>query len=194
MRDKNIETQEIRYMDSIDSIIKNELHSHQLKTREKELSLRNLREKRNIIQQEDHKEILPIIHAITPTYKRFNQIPELTRVSNTLKNVKSLHWIVIEDGNKTLPEVKYLLLKSGINFTYLNAKPYRNVSKSLKGIHQRNKGIFWLRKNVDLSKNGVVYFADDDNTYDLELFDQVSNKVKNKTKTSLLEQFQVTEM
>jgi len=164
-------------MDSVDSIIKNELHSHLLKTREKELSLRNLREKRNIIHQEDHKEILPIIHAITPTYKRFNQIPELTRVSNTLKNVKSLHWIVIEDGNKTLPEVNYLLLKSGINFTYLNAKPYRNVSKSLKGIHQRNKGIFWLRKNVDLSKDGVVYFADDDNTYDLELFDQVSNKM-----------------
>jgi hypothetical protein len=55
---------EIRYMDSVDSIIKNELHSHQLKTRE--LSLRNLREMRNIIQQEeDHKEILPIIHAIT---------------------------------------------------------------------------------------------------------------------------------
>jgi len=120
------------------------------------------------LQEEDHKEILPIIHVITPTYKR--------------------------DGNKTLPEVKYLLLKSGINFTYINAKPYRNVSKSLKGIHQRNKGIFWLQKNVDLSKDGVVYFADDDNTYDLELFDQVSNKMKNKTKTSLSEQFQVTEM
>jgi galactosylgalactosylxylosylprotein 3-beta-glucuronosyltransferase 3 len=55
------------------------------------------------------------------------------------------------------------------------------------GVLQRlsNKGIFWLQKNVDLSKDGVVYFADDDNTYDLELFDQVSNKMKNKTKTPI---------
>lgn len=140
-----------------------------------EQSIPHSRVKRNSAEEkEDELQELPIIHVITPTYKRMNQIPEMTRVANTLKNVKALHWIVVEEGNQTLPEVKQLLTKSGIDFTYLSARPYKNLNTSLKGIHQRNKAIFWLRKNVDLSKDGVVYFADDDNTYDLELFEEVS--------------------
>lgn len=35
----------------------------------------------------------------------------------------------------------------------------------------RNLGIDWIRENAN---NGVVYFADDDNTYDLALFDEVT--------------------
>lgn len=127
----------------------------------------------DIICNNNTKEKLPVIYVITPTYKRLNQIPELTRLSNTLKNVPSIHWIVVEEGEKILSEVNNLLSTSGIHFTYISAKPYKNVSSSLKGIHQRNKAIFWLRKNIDLSKNGVVYFADDDNTYTLKLFDEV---------------------
>lgn len=142
-----------------------------------EQSIPHSRVKRNSAEEkEDELQELPIIHVITPTYKRMNQIPEMTRVANTLKNVKALHWIVVEEGNQTLPEVKQLLIKSGIDFTYLSARPYKNLNTSLKGIHQRNKAIFWLRKNVDLSKDGVVYFADDDNTYDLELFEEVRLK------------------
>ena len=36
---------------------------------------------------------------------------------------------------------------------------------------QRNEGLFWIRENVARSKKGVIYFADDDNTYDDELFE-----------------------
>jgi hypothetical protein len=35
------------------------------------------------------------------------------------------------------------------------------------------QGLSWLRKNAG---HGVVYFADDDNTYDIRLFDEVLNK------------------
>ena len=114
-----------------------------------------------------------MIYVITPTYKRLNQVPELTRLSNTLKNVPSIHWIVVEEGKKILPEIGNLLSTSGINFTYFSADPYINVSSRLRGIHQRNKAITWLRENIDLSKDGVVYFADDDNAYSLKLFDEV---------------------
>lgn len=40
-----------------------------------------------------------------------------------------------------------------------------------RGVHQRNAGLNWIRKQP--SNTGVVYFADDDNTYDLQLFEEV---------------------
>lgn len=44
-----------------------------------------------------------------------------------------------------------------------------------RGVSNRNKGLEWIRQNA---KNGVLYFADDDNTYDLDLFNEVSaNKI-----------------
>ncbi|XP_052096132.1 galactosylgalactosylxylosylprotein 3-beta-glucuronosyltransferase 2-like [Mytilus californianus] len=127
------------------------------------------------VEQNKH---LPIIYVITPTYKRLTQIPELTRLGNTLRNVPAVHWIVVEEGEGTLEEVRYLLNKIDIKFTYLSATRYKNAPKTLKGIHQRNKAIFWLRTNIDMSKDGVVYFADDDNTYDLELFTEMRHTKK----------------
>ncbi|CAG2193143.1 ACAD9 [Mytilus edulis] len=122
------------------------------------------------VEQNKH---LPIIYVITPTYKRLTQIPELTRLGNTLRNVPAVHWVVVEEGNRTLEEVRHLLMKIDIQFTYLSATRYKHVPNTLKGIHQRNEAIFWLRNNIDISKDGVVYFADDDNTYDLEIFTEM---------------------
>ena len=43
-----------------------------------------------------------------------------------------------------------------------------------RGVVQRNKALAWLRDNPDkLHSAGVVYFADDDNTYDIRLFEEV---------------------
>lgn len=42
--------------------------------------------------------------------------------------------------------------------------------KRPRGATNRNKALQWIRDNV---KEGVVYFADDDNTYDPLIFDQV---------------------
>ena len=39
---------------------------------------------------------------------------------------------------------------------------------------QRNEGLTWIRENVHAGGvGGVVYFADDDNTYSLELFEEM---------------------
>lgn len=40
-----------------------------------------------------------------------------------------------------------------------------------KGVANRNRGLKWVRQNA---VEGVVYFADDDNTYDVRLFNEVS--------------------
>ena len=39
-----------------------------------------------------------------------------------------------------------------------------------KGVSNRNGGIKWIRENAN---SGVVYFADDDNSYDIRLFEEV---------------------
>ena len=40
-----------------------------------------------------------------------------------------------------------------------------------RGVAGRNTGLAWLRRHA---KDGVAYFADDDNTYDIRLFTEVS--------------------
>ena len=45
--------------------------------------------------------------------------------------------------------------------------------KKHRGVDQRNLGLQWLRSNLENEKKGVVYFADDDNTYHLDLFKEV---------------------
>ena len=45
----------------------------------------------------------------------------------------------------------------------------------ITGVLQRNTGLSWLRNNLNPDyHSGVVYFADDDNTYSIELFKEVS--------------------
>lgn len=54
--------------------------------------------------------------------------------------------------------------------------PAEQKKKKVKarGVSNRNKGLDWVRENY-VDTRGVVYFADDDNTYDLRLFDEVSH-------------------
>ncbi|KAM4652015.1 galactosylgalactosylxylosylprotein 3-beta-glucuronosyltransferase 1-like [Discoglossus pictus] len=117
---------------------------------------------------------LPIIFAITPTYARLVQKAELTRLSNTLRQVPSMHWIVVEDSNITTMLVSKFLRTCGVQYTHLCIRTPAGVTKA-RGTLQRNLGLRWLREtfNLDEEPPGVVYFADDDNTYSLELFEEM---------------------
>lgn len=47
-----------------------------------------------------------------------------------------------------------------------------------RGVEQRNEGLRWLREDRRAqpggdNQRGVVYFADDDNTYSLQIFEEV---------------------
>ena len=63
---------------------------------------------------------LPVIYVVTPTYRRSEQIPELTRMAQTLLNVAAIHWIVVEDSTSLSPAVAHLLQRYGIPYTHLN--------------------------------------------------------------------------
>lgn len=128
-----------------------------------------------------------VIYAITPTYARPVQEAELTRLCHTFRLVPNLHWIVVEDSTARTSVVSSLLARCGVAYTHLYAAtpPDRKLKPEdpswllPKGVLQRNEGLRWLRKNAQhLDPNGIVYFADDDNTYDLRLFDEMRKTVK----------------
>ncbi|KMQ95166.1 galactosylgalactosylxylosylprotein 3-beta-glucuronosyltransferase p [Lasius niger] len=119
------------------------------------------------------------LYIITPTYRRPEQIPELTRMAHTLMLIKNVHWLVIEDATVATKQVTKLLERTGLKFDHLIApmpEKYK-LKKGAKprGVSNRNRGLQWIRANAT---RGVFYFADDDNTYDIELFDEIR-----KTKT-----------
>lgn len=47
---------------------------------------------------------------------------------------------------------------------------YKRNKIKPRGVSNRNRGLEWIRANAT---DGVFYFADDDNTYDIEIFHQV---------------------
>ena len=50
---------------------------------------------------------------------------------------------------------------------------YKKSKLKPRGVANRNAALDWVRGNC---KTGVVYFADDDNTYDIRLFEEVISK------------------
>lgn len=115
----------------------------------------------------------PPLYIITPTYKRPEQLPDLTRLAQTLMHVPNLVWLVIEDANVTSPLVNKLLDRTGIKYHLLTApmpEQYKKKKVKPRGVSQRNRGLEWLRANAT---NGVLYFADDDNSYDVSLFEEI---------------------
>ncbi|XP_066946348.1 galactosylgalactosylxylosylprotein 3-beta-glucuronosyltransferase P-like isoform X1 [Macrobrachium rosenbergii] len=117
----------------------------------------------------------PTVYVITPTFKRYEQIPELTRLGQTLLNVPKIHWIVADDAREINPSVISLLKTLGIPYTYmLTPMPEKfhdpKYKAKPKGVANRNGGVDWLRLHAT---EGVFYFADDDNTYDIRLFEEI---------------------
>ena len=136
---------------------------------------------------------LPVIYMITPTYARWTQKADLTRLCQTLMHVKRLRWIVVEDSDAKTRLVTRLLSGNDtckVNSTHLNVRTRPNLRlaandpnwRKNRGVEQRNVALDWLREAASIGKlpgkelggaGGVVYFGDDDNTYDLAIFDEV---------------------
>ncbi|KAK7604042.1 hypothetical protein V9T40_004315 [Parthenolecanium corni] len=125
---------------------------------------------------------LPVIYAITPTYQRPVQKAELTRLSHTFRLIPNFYWIIVEDNQSPTNLIANLLKNSKLNYTHLVAPTPTSWKRKLKepkwkkprGVAQRNTALKWLRENRNRSSDcGVIYFADDDNTYDLQLFNEM---------------------
>ena len=119
------------------------------------------------------------IFVITPTYERPTQKVDLTSMCHTLMNVPNVVWIVIEDAPKPTQLVTNLLQRCKVETVHLNATTSATYKvekgkKKNRGVDQRNDGLTWLREHYSVENcSGVVYFGDDDNKFDLRLFDEV---------------------
>ena len=124
----------------------------------------------------------PPLYVITPTYARPVQRAELTRLAQVFVMVPNLHWIVVEDAAEKTELVAKFLAESGIQHSHLHIatpsdmkiKPKDPHWSKPRGVYQRNLALQWLRDNFRVGDPGVVYFADDDNTYSVQLFGEIS--------------------
>jgi len=124
---------------------------------------------------------LPLIYVVTPTYSRPAQKAELTRLCQTLLLVTNVHWVVVEDAKVETSLVTNLLKRCGVPYTQLHVptppewKHQKGEAhwRKPRGVLQRNEALSWIRENADRKVDGVLYFADDDNTYDVEIFEEM---------------------
>jgi len=122
----------------------------------------------------------PTIWVVTPTFYRPEQRPELTRLAQALLPVRNfVHWIIVDDVTHGSPQsfnhLEGFLKRFPIYHTILKSFPPKTDTKIVgkpRGVGGRTAAIQWLRKHA-ADKEGVVYFADDDNTYDSDIFRQV---------------------
>ena len=130
----------------------------------------------DIMNYVDH--MTPVIYFITPTYARREQVAELTRLSQTLLHINNLVWIIAEDSKSCSSVVSNTLLrhKERIPYVHLTSPmPQRYIHEYLKpkGVSGRNAGVKWILDHEWKLSPGVIYFGDDDNTYDLSLFEEI---------------------
>ncbi|CAH0386082.1 unnamed protein product [Bemisia tabaci] len=125
---------------------------------------------------------LPVVYVITPTFARPVQKAELTRLSQTFMLVQNLHWIIVEDSKQKTALVSNLLKNSNLNYTHLinmtppqwKLKQKEQRWRKPRGVTQRNAGLTWLRESKKPAVDrGVVYFADDDNTYTVQILNEM---------------------
>ena len=148
-------------------------------------------ERRRKWEELEAEKDLPTIFAITPTYVRKTQKVDLTSLCQTVMHIPNFVWIIIEDSEGRTPLVTKLLQRCKVESVHLNArtplkmrpKPGQEKIPSLysRGVEQRNTGLAWIRQQCSKRRcRGVVYFMDDDNKYDLRLFEQVRERERER--------------
>ncbi|CAN0838750.1 Probable beta-1,4-xylosyltransferase IRX9H [Linum grandiflorum] len=107
--------------------------------------------------------------VVTPTYNRASQAYFLTRLGQVLRLVHPpLLWIVVESDAASM-ETADLLRKTSVMYRHLVCTKNSTDVKD-RGVHQRNAALEHIERH---KLDGIVYFADDDNVYTLELFERL---------------------
>ena len=140
----------------------------------------------NLLAVEDAKvRAERVLYIITPTHARMTQMVDLVRFQQTLQLAAALqhiqiYWIIVEDAEACSRKVRMIAEESGLPFAH-KATFYKKKRRTLqnkkkrgkndpgphRGLLQRNLGLDTV---LEVGKEGVVYFADDDNGYHVQLF------------------------
>lgn len=105
------------------------------------------------------------IILVTATYKRPGRRAFLKKCIMVFKEVGNILWILVEDAEETDNEVDEILRHSGLEYVYFNYGRTQDRGNSQKDLA--------FRYIKDHGLKGIVYSADDDNGYDIRLFDEI---------------------
>ncbi|KAL6560209.1 Pglcat2p [Orobanche hederae] len=106
---------------------------------------------------------------VTPTYNRAMQAYYLNRLGQVLRLIRPpVLWIVVEMNAASI-ETAEILRNMGIIYRHLVCTKNSTDAKD-RGVHQRNTAIEHIERH---RLDGILYFADDDNIYSLELFESI---------------------
>ncbi|KAK7282992.1 hypothetical protein RIF29_12163 [Crotalaria pallida] len=119
-----------------------------------------------LLGEEPYLESQKLLIIVTPTFNHPFQGFNLNRLAQTLKLVPApLLWIVVEITSQS-EETADILRSSGIMYRHLICKT-NLTDMSYRSIVQRNVALAHIETH---RLDGIVYFADDDNIYSVELF------------------------
>jgi hypothetical protein len=113
-----------------------------------------------------------LLIVITPTRARASQAYYLSRLGQTLRLVRPpVLWVVVEAGKPT-PEAALALRHTAVMHRYVGCCEKLNASSSVVDYrsHQMNAGLEVVENH---RLDGVVYFADEEGVYSLQLFDRL---------------------
>ncbi|XP_022732402.1 probable beta-1,4-xylosyltransferase IRX9H [Durio zibethinus] len=117
------------------------------------------------IDLESHK----LLIVVTPTSARPLQAYYLNRLAYTLKLVQApLLWIVVEMTSQS-EETADILRRSSVMYRLLVCKKNLTDIKD-RNVHQRNVALSHIETH---HLDGIVYFANEDNIYSIDIFDQM---------------------
>uniref|UniRef100_A0A1B0AZ94 Galactosylgalactosylxylosylprotein 3-beta-glucuronosyltransferase n=1 Tax=Glossina palpalis gambiensis TaxID=67801 RepID=A0A1B0AZ94_9MUSC len=80
--------------------------------------------------------------------------------------------LMIHERTHKSPEITYSCEVCGKYFKQRDNLRQHRVQP--RGAKQRNTGLSWLRSYTDPEEHGIVYFMDDENTYSVDLFSEMS--------------------
>lgn len=110
-----------------------------------------------------------LLIVVTPTYARPFQAYYLHRLAHTLRLVPSpLLWIVVEMSSQST-ETADILRKTGVMYRHLVCDTNLTSIRD-RNVHQRNVALSHIETH---RLDGIVYFADDNNMYSVDLFEHI---------------------
>ncbi|OAY73705.1 putative glucuronosyltransferase [Ananas comosus] len=110
-----------------------------------------------------------LLIIVTPTYNRPFQAYYLNRLAHTLRAVPPpVLWIVVEMPSPSI-ETEKMLRATGVMYRHLVCR--HNITSPRKSVScQRNIALYHIEKH---RLDGIVYFADDDQIYSVDLFEEM---------------------
>ena len=92
--------------------------------------------------------------------------------------MKNLVWIIAEDSESCSGGVSSILFANKEKIPYVHLispmpEMYNYELRKPRGVSSRNAAVKWIVDNEMMLPPGVIYFGDDDNTYDLRLFEEI---------------------